>query len=135
VFNLNEKNISGLSDRLRAEIKTRCGFAPSVLLLSLPELEKIVASNPFPEVQNDPQALHVGFLASEPTKPDLKRLESLRAKSERFKLIRRVFYLHAPDGIGRSKLAANTERLLGVSMTDRNWRTVDKILEMAKELD
>jgi uncharacterized protein (DUF1697 family) len=45
-----------------------------------------------------------------------------------------VFYLYAPDGIGISKLAANVERLLGVPMTDRNWRTVCKIREMAQEL-
>lgn len=135
VFKTNEKDMAGFSDRLSAEIKQRRGFAPSVLLLSLTELEKIVANNPFPEGQNDPQALHVGFLAAEPEKPDLKTLESIREKSERFQLINSAFYLYAPNGIGRSKLAASTERLLGVPMTDRNWRTVGKILEMAKELD
>ena len=135
VFKINDKNISGLSDYLRVEIKKRRGFAPFVLLLSRTDLEKIAANNPFPEVQNDPQALHVGFLAAVPTQPDLKRLESLREKNERFQLINNAFYLHAPNGIGRSKLAANTEKLLGVSMTDRNWRTVGKILDMVKELD
>jgi uncharacterized protein (DUF1697 family) len=134
VFKIGEKDLSGLSERLRTEIKKRRGFAPSVLFLSLRGFEKIVANNPFPEVQNDPQALHVGFLAAVPEKPDLKTLETLRAKTERFRLIDSAFYLHAPDGIGRSKLAANTERLLGVGMTDRNWRTVCKILEMAKQL-
>jgi uncharacterized protein (DUF1697 family) len=134
VFRSHEKNISGLSDHLRAEIKKRRDFAPSVLLLSIKELEEIMANNPFSEAQSEPQTLHVGFLAAEPKQPDLKRLESLREKNERFQLINKAFYLHAPDGIGRSKLAANTERLLGVSMTDRNWRTVGKLLEMAKEL-
>ena len=135
VFKINKNNISGLSDQISAEIKKRRGFAPSVLLLSLEEVEKIVANNPFPEVENDPQTLHVGFLASVPKKPDLKMLESLRKKDERFRLIDSTFYLHAPDGVGRSKLAANTERLLGTSMTDRNWRTVGKILEIAQGLD
>ena len=135
VFKISEKNPSGLSDLIRAAIQKRRGFAPSVLLLDLREFEKIVENNPFPEVQNDPQALHVGFLAAVPQKPDLKTLETLRAKTERFRLIDSAFYLHAPDGIGRSKLAANTERLLGVAMTDRNWRTVGKILDLAKELD
>jgi hypothetical protein len=41
-------------------------------------------------------------------------LEQLKAESERFQLAERVFYLHAPNGIGRSKLAASTEELLGV---------------------
>ena len=80
------------------------------------------------------RSLHAGFLAFAPEKPNLKALESLKSPSERFQLIDKVFYLHAPDGVGRSKLAANVERLLGVSMTDRNWRTVCKIWEMAKEL-
>jgi len=40
-------------------------------------------------------------------------------------------YLHAPEGVGRSKLAASSEKLLGVPMTDRNWRTVCKVMEMA----
>jgi len=35
-------------------------------------------------------------------------------------------------GIGRSKLAANSERLLGVSMTDRNWNTICNIYALAK---
>jgi uncharacterized protein (DUF1697 family) len=43
-----------------------------------------------------------------------------------------VFFLHAPEGVGRSRLAARVEKLLGVPVTDRNWRTVCKILEMAK---
>ena len=77
----------------------------------------------------------MGFLGSVPKNPDLKTLESLRKGSERFHLMDNVFYLHAPEGIGRSKLAANTERLLGVSMTDRNWRTMCKILKMAEELE
>jgi uncharacterized protein (DUF1697 family) len=46
-----------------------------------------------------------------------------------------VFYMHAPNGIGRSKLAASSEKLLGAPMTDRNWRTVCKVNEMVKELE
>lgn len=66
--------------------------------------------------------------------PNLEKLESLRTKSERFRLMGKVFYLRAPDGFGTSKLAAGSERLLGVSMTDRNWRTVGKIRDMAREI-
>jgi uncharacterized protein (DUF1697 family) len=44
-----------------------------------------------------------------------------------------VFYLHAPAGIGRSKLAARVEQALGVAVTARNWRTVCKIMAMARQ--
>ncbi len=108
-FASKENNASQLSKRISGEIKKHR-----------------------PEAESDPKTLHVGFLASAPKDADLKKLESFKSGSERFRLIDHAFYLHAPDGIGRSKLAANTERLLRVSMTDRNWRTVCKLMEMAK---
>ena len=133
VFQSAEKNFSQFSTRLAAEIKKRRGFEPHVLIVGLGALEKAMAGNPFPEAEADASSLHLGFLASVPENPNLQKLDSLRKESERFHLSERVFYLHAPEGVGRSKLAASTEKLLGVPMTDRNWRTVCKIREMASE--
>ena len=42
-----------------------------------------------------------------------------------------VFFLLAPDGIGRSKLAARAESLLRVTATARNLRTVRKLHALA----
>ncbi len=136
VFGWKGKDISGLANRMTAEIKKRRGFEPYVLLLDLADLEKIIKKNPFPEAVSggDERALHAGFLGAAPKHPDLKMLESLKIDSERFHLTRDVFYLHAPDGVGRSKLAAKAERVLGVPMTDRNWRTVITLWKMAQEL-
>jgi uncharacterized protein (DUF1697 family) len=133
VFESKEKDASRLSNKIRVEIKKRRGFEPYVLLLGLEEMEKAIAGNPFPETK--PKSLHIGFLASAPTNPDLKALEGLKKKSERFFLKDKVFYLYAPEGVGRSKLAASAEKSLGVSMTDRNWRTVCKIRDLVKELN
>ncbi len=133
MFQSTEKNISQLSNRIRVEVKKRRGFAPHVLVLGLDEIEKAIAENPFPEAETDPSTLHLGFLAFAPENPDLRKLESLKKESERFHLTDSVFYLHAPEGVGRSKLAASSEKLLGVPMTDRNWRTVCKIRKMATE--
>ena len=132
VFTSRENDAVRLSHKITAAIKKSHGFEPRVLLLTLEELETVVAANPFPEAESDPKTLHVGFLANVPANPDLQTLEELKTKSERFHLAGRLFYLHAPDGIGRSKLAARAERLLGVSMTDRNWRTVCKLRDLAK---
>lgn len=135
VFAWKDRNTSQLANQIRAEIKKRRGFEPHVLLLEFEDLEKVIQQNPFPaEAEADPKALHAGFLAAAPERPDLKMLESLKSDSERFRLIGRVFYLLAPEGVGRSKLAAKAERLLGVPMTDRNWRTVLTVWKMAQEL-
>ncbi|MGB9093845.1 MAG: DUF1697 domain-containing protein [Gallionella sp.] len=94
-------------------------------------LEKIVKANPFPEAEAAGNTLHFNFLAEIPPRPDLAGIEKIRASSERCALKGGVLYLHAPDGIGRSKLAANMEKLLGVTMTGRNWNTVSRLREMA----
>ena len=134
VFQNREENASLLSNIIRAAIKKSHGFEPQVLLLEPEEIERVVESNPFPEAESEPKTLHVHFLASMPKNPDLGALESIKSDRERFVLKDGVLYLHAPDGIGRSKLAANAEKLLGVAMTGRNWRTVCKVMAMAKQL-
>jgi uncharacterized protein (DUF1697 family) len=134
VFRNGEGDSAQLARAVRAEIGKRRGFAPEVLLLTSDDLEYAIARNPFREAEAEPTTLHVGFLAAAPTNPDLDGLEELKAESERFRLIDRVFYLHAPEGVGRSRLAARAERLLGVPLTDRNWRTVSKIRAMVREL-
>ena len=134
VFESKASNTSQLSKEISAEIKKSHGFEPHVLLLRLEEMEKAIKNNPFPEAEKDPKALHVGFLTSTPKTPDMKTLEGLKANREQFQLRDSIFYLYAPEGIGRSKLAVSSEKLLGVPLTDRNWRTVRKIMEMAKVL-
>ena len=131
VFESVEKNLARLSKQLSAEIMMRRGFEPHVHILTIEALAKVIAENPFPEAVIDPSSLHLGFLSSPPKSTDLKKLSSLKKESERFYLTENVFYLHAPEGVGRSKLAASSEKILGVSMTDRNWRTVCKVMEMA----
>jgi uncharacterized protein (DUF1697 family) len=134
VFESKVNNTSQLSKKISSEIKKSRGFEPHVLLLQLEEMEKAITNNPFPEGEKDPKALHVGFLTATPKTPDLKALESLKANREQFKLMDNIFYLYAPEGIGRSKLAASSEKLIGVPLTDRNWGTVRKIMEMVKVL-
>ena len=134
VFESKVSNSSQLSKQISAEIKKRQGFEPQVLLLKLAEMDKAITNNPFPEGEKNPQALHVGFLTSTPKTPNLKALAALKANREQFKLMDNFFYLYAPEGIGRSKLAASTEKLLGVPLTDRNWGTVRKIMALAKGL-
>ena len=135
VFRMRDKDPRALSKRISAAIKKSHGFEPQVFLLELGELENAMAANPFPEAESEPKTLHVNFLATVPEKPGLKALERVRADRERFVVKGRILYLHAPDGIGRSKLAANAATLLGVSMTSRNWRTVCQVMEMAKKYD
>lgn len=121
--------------KIAAEISARIfkdhGFKPKVLLLSVSEFEAAIANNPFSTA--DGKALHFMFLESKPNKPDLAGLMAVKAKSEQFKLNKNVFYLYAPEGIGRSKLAAKVEPAMNEPVTGRNWNTVNKLLALAKQ--
>ena len=66
------------------------------------------------------------------TKPKLNadKLAKYRDDTDAYKLVNKIFYLHAPKGIGRSKLVANIESCLGVSCTGRNLNTINKLKEM-----
>lgn len=130
VFRCAPKNRTTLAAKISSAIGAQYGFAPQVLLLDAAELNKAMANNPYPKAEADPKSLSLLFLAEVPQHPDLKSLEALKTDSESFSLIGKVFYLHAPEGFGRSRLAARAEKLLGVVASGRNWNTVCKLAEM-----
>lgn len=130
---LEDRKVLGAA--IRAGVRERHEFDPQVKLLRKDELETAIAENPYPEGDADPKSVHLWFLTEEADDPDIDALTALKADSERYTLRDWVFYLHAPDGIGRSKLAEKVERHLGVAATARNWRTVGKLLEMVSEMD
>jgi len=133
VLTHKENNLKTLSEKITAAIKKNFGFEPKVLLLKQKEIEQAISSNLFPEGEKEPKTLHAFFLESKPENPNFKKMDEIKIKSEQYKLIGNIYYLLAPEGIGRSKLASQVEKLLGVPVTGRNWRTVIKILDMLKE--
>lgn len=124
-----------LAQAMSAGINDRFGFEPHVLVLERRQFERAIEDNPFKDEGPESKALHLGFLDSKPTSPDLDALSDLKSPSEEFELVGSVFYLRAPDGVARSKLAARSERLLGCPMTDRNWRTVCKVMRLLEAID
>ena len=94
-------------------------------------LREAMAANPFPDGPAEPKTLHLYFLAEPAGAVDWDAINALKAESEEVTLIGNVFYLYAPKGIGRSKLAAKVEKLLGVPTTARNWRSCTKIEALA----
>lgn len=113
-------------------IQAQHGFTPGVQALTAPQLAAAIEANPYPDAVSEPKTLHAYFLAAKPKGADLDGLARLQTVSERFALADRVFYLHAPDGVGRSKLAASVERLVGVETTARNWRTVLALADLVE---
>jgi uncharacterized protein (DUF1697 family) len=130
VFQSKRTDQAKLAAEISEAIGESHGFTPQIFILDSEALQAAMAANPFPEGEAEPKSLHLFFLDAVPEDPDLSVLEAIKKENERFELIDDVFYLHAPDGIGRSKLAERVGRGWDVSMTARNWRTVSKIMEI-----
>lgn len=98
-----------------------------VLTLSDAEFGLSVKNNPYSE--HEGRFVH-SYYCKETPKLDLVKLEKFILETESYQVHGNVFYLHAPDGIGRSKLVANIEACLGVTATGRNLNTINKLCAM-----
>lgn len=132
VFKMAGTDTAALAVMIKNAIGQAKGFEPEVLVLDRAQFERAVAGNPYPQAEEDPKSVHVFFLAEKANKPDLERLTAVQGPEEDFTLTSEAFYLLAPAGMARSKLASKVERALGVAVTARNWRTVTKLQELAE---
>ena len=118
---------------LASRIEKKFGFPVPVILRTADELEAVVRRNPFPQADPDKERMHVSFLASEPTAAQVASLDPNRSPGDTFKVVGREIYLLLPNGAGNSKLTnAYFDSKLKTTSTARNWRTVLKLLEMAR---
>ena len=132
VFEADGTDPRKIEIKIARALKSKFGYQIPVMALSITDLERLVDKNPYDVAEDQAKTVHI-FVLSEPAlSPDLTKLETLKAPSETFTLTGKAFYLHAPDGIGRSKLAAGAEKALGVAVTARNLRSVRKVLGLVK---
>lgn len=132
VFDSRAKSAASLQNKIASLVNQRHGFKPHVFVLKREDLVTAVDQNPFPEAIEKPSTLHFFFLNASATDPDVDSIEKAKGETERCEITDAVFYLHAPEGVARSKLAANAERYLGVVTTARNYRTVSKLLDLSE---
>lgn len=132
VYSASKAMSKRVSRRAAAAIEEHFGFRSPVITRTALEFERAVHDNPFPEAEEAPKTVHLGFLASEPTETSLATLDPERSPPDRFIVRGREIYLHCPNGVARSKLTtAYFDARLGVVCTMRNYRTVTRLLDMA----
>jgi uncharacterized protein (DUF1697 family) len=135
VFGGGRGTAAELARTLEQAIAGRFGFDVPVILRTAAELERVVRDNPFLAEGADPARLHVTFLAQAPSARVAADFAAYRVGPDELRLVGREAYLHCPGGLGTSKLTPTfMERALGSASTTRNWNTVNKALEMAREM-
>ena len=132
VFDSPATDGSELAAAIEERIARDLGHQVTAVIRTRDEMAEVVAGNPFTARGADPAALHVTFLAAEPDREAVGRLEVPDRGDDEFEVAGREVYLYCPQGYGRTKLDnAFWERRLKVPATTRNWRTVDKLVELA----
>ncbi len=116
-------------------ISAHCGFDVPVIVRTPKQLEVVLAHDPLGGQVTDSKRYLVSFLDAKIEAAAFKRLAALAVSGERLHMRGRELYAWLPEGAGRSKMwAALAKPAPGVVATARNWTTVGKLLEMAREL-
>jgi uncharacterized protein (DUF1697 family) len=139
LFATADTDAASLADGLEAEIASRLGVRPAVVVLSGPDLAQVITDNPFPGEAN-PRYVHAIFHRDAIDADGIARVaaavERVRQSGSRDDavVVGRALYIHTPDGFGRSDLAAQlTRKSVQPAGTARNWATVTKLMTMLGE--
>lgn len=133
IFKTNQKTTgTKLAKTIEAKLSEKYGFDVPVIIRTLSELTKVIAANPF---INEPEdSLYVTFLSAAPNANNLEKLDDVSFLPDTFEIIDKEIFLSVAS-YGNTKLSNNFfENKLKVTATTRNWKTVNKLVEMAKEL-
>ena len=135
VFKAAAKSAVDLVRKIEGMMEREFGFEVTVMVRGAEELNRAIQNNPFSgEKGLDFSRLGVVFLSEEPEEPGVKAAEKIAVKPERLHHEGSEIFIYCPNGFGKSKLTNTTlEKMLGVRATTRNWNTVNKLHEMARE--
>ena len=132
VFKSENADKAELAQKISDEIKEAYGFDVPVLVLTADYLQSAIEQNTYFKAGKDISKLYVTFLAEKPSEEKIATLEAVDYSPEEFILHETHLDFYFPNGYGRSKLNNNFfERKLKVSATTRNWKTINKLLDMA----
>lgn len=120
-----------LAAELEAEIQATFGLRTPVVIRTRPELAEVVRANPYLKTGADVARLYVMFLGDRPATAAVRSLDPERSTPDEFTVVRKEIFIHAPNGVGRSKLTIDWfEQHLGTVATNRNWNTVNQLLDL-----
>jgi uncharacterized protein (DUF1697 family) len=131
VFETVKTDDKKLAERIEKAIENEFGLNIKTMVRSLIEIEEIVKNNPFDGQFENDKDLHVFFLDEELSAEKRELLLSQTSENEKFAVRdREIFYLlhinFSDSLMGKDYIG----KKLKVSATARNWRTVNKVLEL-----
>lgn len=136
IFTSDEENVDVIRCIIENEILSRYNFSVDVQVWRTPDFESIFKNLPFSDydLSRDGTKIIITFLSDQPTTDTLEALSAYLTKSEQMIPGKKSLYFRFPDGYGKTKLTnVVIERILKVSSTSRNLKTVAKLFALALE--
>jgi uncharacterized protein (DUF1697 family) len=127
-----DPGVAGIEDKITVAMKERFGFAPRMFVMGLAEYDAILAANPYRQHGlADGSKVHIYFLGASVDAAVIAALLVHAVTGEALKLTDKALYFLAPNGTGRSVLAAKLETGVKVDKTARNQNSATAIAAMA----
>lgn len=140
IFKSNERE-EILRNKIEHEILRAFGFPVTVVLRTAQELEWIIQNCPFSEQEvSEAESLSVGgslyvaFLLHAPSQEKIECLNVYKSEVDEFRIEGREVFVLVHNSIRNSKVASNLYKL-DVPATVRNWKTINKLAELAKTIE
>ena len=134
VFKTDHKNAKKLEKTIHQMLLDNFGFDLTVIVLNPKEMQYVVSNNPFEkDVTKDPKKFYIVFLQEQPKQDNIDHLATYDYTPEQYILERQIIYYYAANGAGNAKMNNNFfENKLKVKASTRNWRTVNKLVDLSK---
>lgn len=130
-FDCKKEGEEKLVSKLEKAIEDKFGKSVAVMVREQKDIVQVCAGNPFEGQFESHKEMHVLFLKEPMTDEQKGILRSLTPEKERFVTKGREIYCHLPLGVADSFLGRGQfEKKLKISVTARNWRTVQKLSEL-----
>jgi len=133
IFEYTDTNLSILAKIVEEKILHTFDFHVTVFMKTIEDLKEIAKNNPFlNDRKEDINKLHVTFLSHKPNQSSIDEIVNYECRPDEFYLNCKEIYLFCPNGYGRTKLSNNFfESKLNLSTTTRNWKTINKLIDIA----
>jgi len=117
--------------KIEKAIEKDVGKSIPVMIREQPALQKILDDNPFDGEFENHKEMHVLFMRTDMPVEKKDQLRSQQTKNERFEVRDREIYCHLRLGVADSLLGKGyIDKKLKAQITARNWRTVQKLIDL-----
>ena len=134
IFDCGATDTIKLASQIEEKISFTFGFSVKTIIRTENELEGIINNNPFvkePNIEFD--KLHVTLLVDIIEASTVLLFNVKKEENEKFLISTKEVYLYCPNGYGKTKLNNNMfEKKLKTVATTRNWKTINKLLELSR---